>query len=161
MNWNIYFLLHQPQSLVPLTFPQNIGCIIIMLNKKHQTANYYNPLSFGKTIKLNPKTRHTVTSTSSKQQSRVSSKKRIPPCNLLAKTYKKAPLPPKSLKGMYDELVNDLFLKIDFDCSGYITYTKIMFCKDIPEKAFYFLGGVFQKIRQLGGVSAKLFLQIC
>jgi len=52
-------------------------------------------------------------------------------------------------------------LKIDFDCSGFITYTKIGYCKEIPEKVFYFFGGVFQKVRQLGGISLKMFSQLC
>ena len=52
-------------------------------------------------------------------------------------------------------------MKIDFDCSGFITYTKVGICKDIPEKVFYFFGGVFQKVKQLGGVATKMFLKLC
>lgn len=66
-----------------------------------------------------------------------------------------------SLKSRFDELVNNLFIKIDFDCTGYITYTKIGHCKEIPEASFYFFGGVFQKIKCLGAVKMKMFVSLC
>lgn len=50
-------------------------------------------------------------------------------------------------------MVHQLFRDIDFDCSGFITLTKISFYKKMPEKIFYFFGGVFQKIKKMGGVS--------
>jgi hypothetical protein len=52
-------------------------------------------------------------------------------------------------------------VSIDFDCSGFITATKISYYKQLPEVVFYFFGGIFQKIKQLGGVSEKLFFSLC
>jgi hypothetical protein len=137
-----------------------------MLNRKNQTAKCYNRVSFGKTTKmpLGARTLTRSTSCSLKKQSRLSCKDHAAPqCNLLAKTFKKGQMPAgsSSLKGRFDELVNELFLKIDFDCSGYVTFTKIGYCKEIPERLFYFFGGVFQKVKQLGGVAFKMFTKLC
>lgn len=66
-----------------------------------------------------------------------------------------------TLKGKYDELVAKLFIMIDFDCTGYISFTKISYCKEIPQNVFYFFGGVFQKIKYLGAVTMKMFSSLC
>jgi hypothetical protein len=52
-------------------------------------------------------------------------------------------------------------MKIDFDCSGFITGTKIAYYKELPEHIFYFFGGVFQKVKQLGAVTLKMFASLC
>lgn len=58
-----------------------------------------------------------------------------------------------SFKQRFDDFVRRLFIDIDFDCSGFITTTKISYYKQMPEPVFYFFGGIFQKIKQLGGVT--------
>lgn len=58
-----------------------------------------------------------------------------------------------NLKYKYDQMAHNLFKEVDFDCAGFITLTKISYYKKIPEKIFYFFGGIFQKIKKLGGVS--------
>lgn len=66
-----------------------------------------------------------------------------------------------SLKQRFDRLVINVFEEIDFDRSGYITSAKISHYKQLPEAVFYFLGGVFQKIRQLGSSTKKTFISLC
>lgn len=58
-----------------------------------------------------------------------------------------------SLKQKFDYFVHEIFVQIDFDCSGFITATKISYYKHLPEEVFYFFGGIFQKIKQLGAVT--------
>ncbi len=66
-----------------------------------------------------------------------------------------------NLKKVFDKFIHELFTKIDIDCSGFITATNISYYKHLPENVFYILGGVFQKVKQLGGVSEKMFVSLC
>ena len=134
-----------------------------MNNKKNQTVKSFQRVAFGKTTKmpLSSRIMGRSTSASSKKQSQKSLQKPILTDNIFTKTIRKSQLQTKSIKNQFDEMINDLFLKIDFDCSGFITHTKIGYCKEIPEKVFYFFGGVFQKVKKLGGVAIKMFIQLC
>jgi hypothetical protein len=102
--------------------------IIMMLNKNNQTVKYNKRVLCGNTVKLSINGRSTHRSTSASSKKQLNKAKADP----LGKTFKKTQLPTKTLKSRFDELVNEIFLKVDFDCSGFITYTKISFCKEIP-----------------------------
>lgn len=110
--------------------------IISMNLKYNQTDRKIPYAAFGNTLRINSnrisiRTRKSNSKSMPKQSSTkksttqiyllskiVSSKKNIATTNAN-----------NNLKSRFDHLVNDLFMKIDFDCSGFITFTKISYCK--------------------------------
>ena len=66
-----------------------------------------------------------------------------------------------SLKQQFDIFAKNLFKILDFDCAGFISSCKIAHDKSLSEGVFYFFGGVFQKVRQVGAVTEKIFMSLC
>lgn len=56
--------------------------------------------------------------------------------------------------------MKELFNKLDFDKAGFISSSKIAHNKAMTEAVFYFFGGVFQKVRQMGAVTLKMFISL-
>lgn len=71
-----------------------------------------------------------------------------------------APITP-SLKQQFDSFVRSLFKRLDFENGGFVSASKISREKSLTEAEFYFFGGVFQKIRQLGPATERLFISLC
>ena len=69
------------------------------------------------------------------------------------KSSKKVEKNSYNIKNRYDDFVRDLFMKIDIECSGFITSTKICHNKSMNENVFYFFGGLFQKVKQMGSIT--------
>jgi hypothetical protein len=75
---------------------------------------------------------------------------------------KPTPLPmPSSLKQQFDSFVKTLFRRLDFENGGFVSASKISREKSLTEAEFYFFGGVFQKIRQVGAVTERIFISLC
>ena len=66
-----------------------------------------------------------------------------------------------SLKQLFDIFAKNLFKRLDFDYAGFISSSKIAQDKSLSEGVFYFFGGVFQKVRQVGAVTEKMFKSLC
>jgi hypothetical protein len=66
-----------------------------------------------------------------------------------------------SLKQQFDGVARELFQRLDFDCGGFVSSSKIAHQKGLSEDVFYFFGGVFQKVRQVGAVTERIFLSLC
>lgn len=136
-----------------------------MNSKYNQTDRWVHQVAFGNTVRI-PLNRISIKPRKSSSKSKPKEGcgwRSKPHVNLLSNTVssKKGGQVANSLKTSYDSLMNELFLKIDFDCTGFITFTKISYCKEIPEAVFYFLGGVFQKVKQLGAITLKTFEKLC
>ena len=107
------------------------------MNIKHnRTEKCYTRVGFGHSHRIpihNKENRRSKSRSSLKELKESDCKHILDKQKIFSQRTLKNPLSTNvnMLKSQFDELVNNLFIKIDFDCSGYITYTKISYCKEI------------------------------